>query len=224
MGFLLHVLREGDLFVDVGANAGAYTILACAGVGARGYAFEPVAAAYERLVENVRINHVEGRVTCVNKGVGAIEGRMDFTSGRDSVNHVLASGERPADVTSADVCTLDGALKGEAPAMMKIDVEGFEWSVLEGAREALTSPRLHSVLLELNGSGRRYGFDEARIPDLMESVGFGACSYDPMSRSLTAVDPAASATGNVLFVRDAERVRNLVQHAPRIRLRGKTLL
>ena len=39
MGFLLHVLRPADLFVDIGANVGSYTILACSAIGARGIAF-----------------------------------------------------------------------------------------------------------------------------------------------------------------------------------------
>lgn len=42
MAFLLHFLRSEDLFVDVGANVGSYTILACSAIGARGIAFEPV--------------------------------------------------------------------------------------------------------------------------------------------------------------------------------------
>ncbi|MEB3171773.1 MAG: hypothetical protein VKK43_10405, partial [Synechococcaceae cyanobacterium] len=57
MGFLLHFLRVDDLFVDIGANVGSYTILACCAVGARGVAFEPVPSTYKKLVENMRINH-----------------------------------------------------------------------------------------------------------------------------------------------------------------------
>ena len=57
MAFLLHVLRPDDLFIDVGANVGSYTILACAAIGACGYAFEPIPTTYKRLIENIRINH-----------------------------------------------------------------------------------------------------------------------------------------------------------------------
>ena len=66
MGFLLHVLRSEDLFVDVGANVGSYTILACSVVGARGISFEPVPSTYKRLVENMRLNHLDeiGRASC----------------------------------------------------------------------------------------------------------------------------------------------------------------
>src|ERR1700681_3691909 len=56
MGYLLHVLREDDLFVDVGANVGSYTILACSVRRARGFAFEPVPTTYKRLFENIRLN------------------------------------------------------------------------------------------------------------------------------------------------------------------------
>jgi hypothetical protein len=41
MAFVLHLLREGDLFLDIGANVGSYTVLASAVCGARTLAFEP---------------------------------------------------------------------------------------------------------------------------------------------------------------------------------------
>src|ERR1700740_1717867 len=56
MGFLLHFVRSGDLFVDVGSNVGTYTILACGARGARGYAIEPVPGTFERLMRNIRLN------------------------------------------------------------------------------------------------------------------------------------------------------------------------
>ena len=50
MAFVMHALRPTDLFVDIGANAGSYTILACAVAKARGCAFEPLPSTYRRLV------------------------------------------------------------------------------------------------------------------------------------------------------------------------------
>lgn len=96
MGYLLHVLREDDLFVDVGANAGAYTVLACAAVGARGHAFEPVPATYQRLLQNLHLNRLEGRVVGHNIGLGSAPGRTAFTTTQSSTNHVLAVGEPSA--------------------------------------------------------------------------------------------------------------------------------
>ncbi len=92
MGFLLHFLRPEDLFADVGANVGSYTILACSAIGARGIAFEPIPGTYRRLVENIRLNHVEDRVRCMNLGVGAREGGIAFASNiTDTMNHVLGT-------------------------------------------------------------------------------------------------------------------------------------
>ena len=75
MCFLLHALRPSDQFADVGANLGSYTILACAAVGARGVAIEPVPASHARLVENIRLNRMEDRVRLVNRAVGDAPGK-----------------------------------------------------------------------------------------------------------------------------------------------------
>ena len=137
MGFLLHFLRSDDLFVDVGANVGSYTILACSAVRARGIAFEPVPNTFHKLVENIRLNHLDDKVKCINKGLGSHEGNIAFTSENDTTNHVVASGEQCKNLINVEVVTLDTAINGNAPSLMKIDVEGYETPVLEGARNTL---------------------------------------------------------------------------------------
>ena len=103
MGFLLHFLRPEDLFVDIGANVGSYTILACSAVGTKGVAFEPVPSTYKRLVENMRLNHLDEKVKCVNKGVGAQKGTISFTSDSDTTNHALAPDEQSDNVVNVEV-------------------------------------------------------------------------------------------------------------------------
>lgn len=151
MGFLLHFLREQDLFVDVGANVGSYTILACSCVGARGVAFEPVPITYDKLLKNVRLNFLDNNVKCVNNGLGSEEGVIEFTSDVDTMNHVLAPGEICGKKVSIDVTTLDLALSGDCPSLLKIDVEGYETPVIEGAQETLKNKLLNAVIMELNG-------------------------------------------------------------------------
>lgn len=102
MAFLLHFLRSTDLFVDVGANVGSYTILPCSAVGAKGIAFEPIPSTYKRLVENMHLNHLDALVTCVNKGVGAKQGGIPFTSDTDTTNHALAPGEQCDNLVTID--------------------------------------------------------------------------------------------------------------------------
>lgn len=220
MAYLLHVLRKDDVFYDVGANVGAYSLLACGVVGCKGYAFEPVPSTYVRLVENVRLNHLEQRCICVNKGIGAEEGRIRFSSDSDTTNHALAEGEESTSAIDVDVVPLD-ALDFEVPALMKIDVEGYETLVLQGAKGVLGSPALHSVIMEMNGSGRHYGFNDSDILKRMQEHGFRTYSYDPYSRRLTALEGCNPESGNTIFIRDLTRVAPLLVGAEKIRALGQ---
>jgi len=223
MAFVLHLLREGDLFVDVGANVGSYTVLACASVGARGVAFEPVPTAYERLVGNVRLNHAEDRVRCLSLAVGAETGSLEFTSGQDSMNHALAPGEHDERAILVKETTLDEALVGESPTLIKVDVEGFETRVLEGAPATLANPSLVAVIIELNGSGERYGSDESRIVETMRGHGFGTYAYRPTGRELVALEGKNPESWNTLFVRDEAFVGERVRSAPEVVVHGKRI-
>src|SRR5207249_1807294 len=62
MGFVLHLLRAGELFLDVGANIGSYTVLASKICGARTIAFEPAPDAAAMLERNVAANDITERV------------------------------------------------------------------------------------------------------------------------------------------------------------------
>lgn len=221
MGFLLHFLRSEDLFVDVGANVGSYTILACAVIGANGVAFEPVPSTYNRLVENMRLNRLDEKVKCENKGVGDDEGIVAFTSDFDTTNHALASGESGENVLHIQVVTLDLVLKDRCPSLIKIDVEGYEKAVLEGARETLTKKSLHAVIMELNGSGSRYGYDESLILEFMFEFGFKAYSYSPFDRKLTNLEGKNLELGNTLFIRDRPYVEKRLRTAPKIAVHGR---
>jgi FkbM family methyltransferase len=220
MAYLLHVLCADDLFIDVGANVGSYTILACSAIGARGYAFEPIPATHQRLLENIRLNQLEQRVQCLNIGVGSEPGRLTFTIDGDTTNHALADDETAQHTLSVSVSTLDAVLNNEAPALMKIDVEGFETPVLRGAMETLKKPSLHSVIMELNGSGSRYGFDESQILELMLAHGFKTYSYNPMNRTLTNLLGKNLVSGNTLFIRDEATVLGKLKRAPRVTVHG----
>lgn len=222
MAYVLHVLRPDDLFVDVGANAGSYTLLACAARGARGIAFEPVPRTYQRLLDNLRLNQLGERVAALNMGAGNEDGELAFTAGEDTMNHALAAGETAAAAVTVPVMRLDTALRSMAPALLKIDVEGFEQPVLEGARATLADPALHSVIMELNGSGARYGFDEAHLLQLMLDAGFGTYAYDPATRQLANLGGRNRAEGNTLFVRDLPRVTELLRSAPAFTVYGKS--
>ena len=68
MSFLLHMLRHDDLFVDVGANIGSYTVLASAVIGAKSISIEPIPNAFRNLMQNIILNDIKVRVTAHNMG------------------------------------------------------------------------------------------------------------------------------------------------------------
>lgn len=220
MAYVLHVTRPDDLFVDVGANVGSYSVLACAVKGARGVCFEPVPVTFARLLDNIRINALSDRVEALNLGVADREGELAFTSAENCTNHVVADNENAPEAVRVKVLPLDAILKGRAPSMLKIDVEGFEVPVLKGAEATLANDSLHSVLLELNGSNARYGFSESDILGTMSRHGFVACSYEPFTRELRRLEGGGSLTGNTLFVRRPEVASVRVRQSSPFVVRG----
>ncbi|HLY71163.1 MAG TPA: hypothetical protein VKR53_15625, partial [Puia sp.] len=64
MMFVIHYVREHDLFFDVGANVGIYTLLAAKLKKARGYSFEPIPSTFYFLRLNMIVNDLENSVTC----------------------------------------------------------------------------------------------------------------------------------------------------------------
>lgn len=92
--------------------------------------------------------------------------------------------DEDTDITEVPVDTLDNTLAGETPALIKIDVEGFETEVLNGAASILASPGLKAIIIELNGAGNRYGFDDKDIHRLLLNHGFKTMQYTPFAREL----------------------------------------
>jgi FkbM family methyltransferase len=224
MGFALHLLREGDLFVDCGANVGTYSVAVAVAAGASCIAIEPVPATYAALLANVALNQLGGRVTCLNVALGSASATLRMTSAHDSGNHVLD--DRVEDESGGAIevpsRTLDEALAGRNPTLIKIDVEGYESAVLDGAAAALASPELLAVILELNGGGQRFGTPDRVVHARMLGLGFETFSYSALTRTLTSLGRQQSRLGNTVYVRHEGRVRERLRTAPAFSIRGKT--
>jgi len=210
MAFLLHLLRPGDLFLDIGANVGSYTILASAVVGAQTIAAEPDPYTMLALRRNIAINQIDNRVTAVESAIGDAPGIINFTSGLDTMNHIAAGSDR--NTREVEVKTLDELTKDKDPVFIKLDVEGFEEGVISGASETLSNPSLVAVATE-NGS-------EAVIGPL-KAAGFTQFFYDPFHRVVTKAP--IHAQSNALFVRNMEFVQRRLRESPAYLVLGVTL-
>jgi FkbM family methyltransferase len=203
MAFTLHLLRPGDLLADVGANAGAFTLLAHA-AGARAVAFEPAAETLPALYRNLALNGIEAEV--IEAVVSDRPGALAFSVGEGTKNRVVAEGgaTRPA-------VTLDAALAGRAPTLVKIDVEGHEAAVCRGGPESLATAQ--AAIVEIWG-------ETGEAHAALLAAGLRPAAYDPFARTLTPLDAPPKDSNNAIYVRDIEWSRARVAAAPRFKLLG----
>lgn len=137
------LLRPADIVVDVGANIGYYSLLAAGivGPGGRIIAFEPEPDNLVELRMNVERNGL-GMAEIRPVAVGACAGTVSFLRGINGgvTGH---AGEGGAPTVRVPMVALDDVLEGHVDAI-KIDVEGYEGEVLEGARRIIErcKPRL----------------------------------------------------------------------------------
>ena len=208
MGFLLHVLRPEDIFVDIGANIGSYTVLASGVVGARTLAFEPAPGTFKHLRRNVDVNDLHGKVELYNMALGSGTDELLFSSTLDTENHIVSEKENIPSI-KVPIQSLDKMMRGMAPVAMKIDVEGYETEVLKGAGSVLANLHLKAIIIELNGLGQRYGFDDKAIHDKLVKLGFKPNLYDPISRQFTEIQNWG--TDNTIYIRDPAFVASRVK-------------
>jgi len=207
MAFLLHFLRPGDLFCDVGANVGCYTVLASGVCRAESIAFEPDPFAAGALRRNVEENDLTDLVSVRETAVGAVDGVANFTTGLGVGNYVVedeSDGVRQVAITS-----LDRVIGPKKPTLLKIDVEGFNRQVVEGACATLRSETLKAIIVEW----------PSEIVDALLSLGFSRVSYDPRDRRVEEGRNHTDET-NALFIRDPEFVVERLTGGPRFTVCG----
>jgi FkbM family methyltransferase len=202
MAFLLHLLRPGDLFLDVGANVGSYTVLASKVCLAKTLAFEPDADAADSLEQNIRVNGITASAVVHRVALGDHNGKIAFTKGLDTMNRI-ATGEDGA-VQIVPVARLDDICASALPTLVKLDVEGYEEAVLAGAAQVMRSPSLLAVQSELSNSA---------VTDRLGSFGFTPVFYEPFTREVANRD-FGYGISNMLYVRDIARIQKRVSSAP----------
>jgi FkbM family methyltransferase len=222
MMFMLHFLRSDNLFVDVGANVGVYSLLASGMTGARSRSFEPIPDTYARLREHVALNHLEDKIQCINKGVGEKQGTLTFSSdNNDCLNHVLTDMDKTTHCVKVPVIRLDDLEDLPAECIMKLDIEGYEWYALQGAESLLKSRKIKAIILEFNQLAERYGIVPEQIEQRLTDAGYATYRYNPVERTLQPV--AFNTLGNSLWIRDVEDVVPRLRDAGAISIYGRSI-
>jgi len=189
------VLKPGDTFVDAGANIGYVSALAASLVGTAGqvHSFEPVPACFRRLERLAALNP-KHHFTLNNYALGAEDGEAVITVGQGNIggNSLVAGQISPEHVEST--CTVPVRRLGDylvqhgiaRPALIKIDVEGFEFQVIRGMADFFASTTYRPPLVCEVGAeaAASLGYSLRDVADHMASLGYSAFRLTDTRRPL----------------------------------------
>jgi len=174
MLYILESLRIDDVFIDIGANIGIYSLLASS-VITKGniYAFEPFPMSYIRLEENIRLNDI--RNIQVVKKIVSNDSRFEYfkTEKESEINHIAYKDkERLTRISSVKLDDFINKNNIKNISLMKIDVEGAEMKVLQGAEKSINNKKILKILIELNKNNQHFGTDNQKIAKWLEKKQF----------------------------------------------------
>lgn len=153
--FLWHTLTKGDIFFDIGANIGFYSVLG-SHKAKEVHAFEPFPATFHGLLLNKRENIVMNNIALLDT-----KGKFHMQEGGNpGRNRIADTGKTEVAATTLDDYCEE---KNVWPTVMKIDVEGSELRMLAGASQALR--KVHTIVIEVIEQ-------REHIARLLETFGF----------------------------------------------------
>ena len=163
--FVYKHIKDYNVFLDIGSNIGTYSIL-FAGKGLRGYAFEPILSNFDATKTNLALNGLDKKVKVFNVALGREKGSGEFTfdvlnTGASHKIGVELSENLDDEVMliESNIVPLDDLIREmdiskDDRIFIKIDVEGMEEEVLQGAKEFLrTFPNI-MIVMESVHSGK----------------------------------------------------------------------
>lgn len=167
------ILKPGDIVVDIGSNFGMYALGAAKRLVSNGrvFAFEPDVRSMSLLKENIRLNKFEHLVTCLDVCIGSYDGTVDFYAAADPSFSGIYDTNRSETTgcLTLPIRQIDTVMREQGISQVnkiKIDVEGAEYEVLEGAAEILASSDA-IIMLEISSKN----LDKDRTEKLSVTLG-----------------------------------------------------
>ncbi len=230
----LSLLDSESIFLDIGANFGYYAVTATKSIGKKNsvHAFEPNENVYELLQKNVEINGVRETVCTHQICVGAEDGEVDFYITEESSFSGMSSTGRAKlrEKVKVPIRSLDSILPQLGLSQIdaiKIDVEGYEFAVLQGAKETLRkSPNL-AIVMEVSFKNLDEQRREALVAVLTDiyELDFRGWVVEPTQETLREIatpEEAANLNSANLFlvVSHSEREKRLQQAYTNLRVKA----
>jgi FkbM family methyltransferase len=195
-----HILRPGDIFLDVGANVGQYTLIAADLVGAQGqvHSFEPDPVTFERLRQNVEMNSLSNvrlnqfALSDVDAEVTFYEGGAAYTGHSSLVPSGYNVGRSYA-VKCQRLVNYMREAGIKAIDVMKIDIEGAEYRLLNGSREFFVSESRPIIVIEFcERTLTDAGTSVTALASLLRGLGYDLYRVSALQAYEARVDDASS--------------------------------
>jgi FkbM family methyltransferase len=198
---LLQLLSPGDVFVDVGANIGYFSVLAAQVVGDAGgvYAFEPDPGNYELLCSNAELNGLESRIEAVAGALSDKDGEGSLFLSDDNFGDHQIFGEAGGR-HEISIALYEGSdyLVGRTGRidLLKVDTQGSEYRVMAGLMPLLERlANVPCILIELTPwSLRQAGSSGRRLIELLAQLALPMWIVDHVEHRVVASDAQALAT------------------------------
>lgn len=208
--FLSAYLKEGDFYLDIGANVGTLALHAASFVGSGGavVAFEPHPATYKYLTGNIQANP-GFPISTYNMALGDTPGVAYLTDlSADDTNSISGNSGIPITVMRLDdVSEVRAFITTREIALLKVDVEGYEKMVLDGGQNVLSRTKVvmfESWMQHFN----KFGYGCGDVFNFLVGEGFSLYKVifpldndRPYLRSIS-VDHLSNVCENLLAIRD----------------------
>ena len=167
----IRTFTSEDIFWDVGANIGIYTLFASVVMGTPTYAFEPHHLNYAILNENLSLNKIDSTTKAYCIGIGNQFKMGELSQGVTGIGtsaHTIGKRYTTSFLQGCVVMSIDKLVRLglKPPTKLKVDIDGLEPFVIDGAKQTL--PSIHSVLIELNIDNTSH----MKVFDILKSYGF----------------------------------------------------
>ncbi len=163
--FVYKHLHDYNVFIDIGANIGTYSIL-FAKKGLTGFAFEPVVSNFDTFITNLKLNNIEDKVKAFKLALGEKKRNAQFTF--DPINtgasHLTENSDFLEEIANPEIEDIEIVpfdemlhelnIKSEDKVIMKIDVEGMESDVIIGAKNFIKDHPNLLIVIESVHSGK----------------------------------------------------------------------
>ena len=174
---ILNAINPGDVVFDVGTFLGLHAIFFAKKVGKEGrvIAFEPSLLNYQHLLKNLALNKLTN-VTAINMGLGERMGKILLYVGNDqsmySMNHHVKNNNASEEVSIASGDSLVSQNKIPPANVIKVDVEGYEYSVILGLEKVLRQPTCRMLCCEVHTFLLPHGITDDMVINKLKDFGF----------------------------------------------------